>query len=253
MSQRFFVSSPVDTSSATLTDSEAHHLIHVMRAKSGDAVTLFDGSGAEYDACVTRIGRSEVELHIEQRRVVDREMSARVHLGIALPKGDRQRWFVEKACELGAARCTPLTTRRGVAQPEAGTLDKLRRAAIEAAKQCGRNRLPDVTEPMDWRGFLELPTTDAAKWFAHPPNRDTSAATHGDHRTDAFVSSVRASQPHNAVWLAVGPEGGFSDDEVRAALELGWRPIGLGPRILRVETAALALLAAVSSLVEWSE
>lgn len=282
MSHRFFVTTPIDGTRATLVDAEAHHLIHVMRAKVGDQVTLFDGGGAEYDATVTRLGRADVALRIEQKCEVSRESPVRVQLGIALPKGDRQRWFVEKACELGVHRCIPLTTRRGVAQPEAGTLDKLRRAAIEAAKQCGRNRLPEVAAPMSWSEFVASPPPGSAKWLAHPPLRVEQlpldarqggrefevelerpevatrpfAARERTAKEDGapqFAASVRGAASDGEVWLAIGPEGGFAVDEVALAIDHGWRLVGLGPRFLRVETAALSLLAAVSSLVEWTE
>ena len=96
---------------------EAHHLLHVMRAKAGTRVTLFDGSGWEFEAVVERAGRSEVELAIAGRQEIDREAQIAVTLGVALPKGERQKWLVEKVVELGVARLVPLETARGVAQP----------------------------------------------------------------------------------------------------------------------------------------
>ena len=153
MSQRFFVSSPIVGERATLTDAEAHHLIHVMRAIAGDEVTLFDGSGCEFAARIESIGRSEVELTIIERRAVDRELPLRLTLAVALPKGDRQQVLVEKATELGVAGLVPLVTQRGVAQPSDSALNRLRRAAIEAAKQCGRNRLMEIAAPASWSDY----------------------------------------------------------------------------------------------------
>ena len=95
-----------------LAGAEAHHLIHVLRAKPGLVVTLFDGGGAEYGAHVVRVGRSEVELAIDERRESDRELPVRLTLGVSLPKQERQRWLVEKAVELGVARLVPLLARR---------------------------------------------------------------------------------------------------------------------------------------------
>src|SRR5262245_56613986 len=117
MSERFFVSSPIGGSRAMLIGSEAHHLSHVLRARPGETVTLVDGSGDEFSARIESIGRSAVELDVLERRSVNRESSVRLTLAVALPKGERQRWLVEKAVELGVAKITPLVSERSVAQP----------------------------------------------------------------------------------------------------------------------------------------
>ncbi len=115
MSERYFVESPITSDRAVLSGAEAHHLLHVMRATRGSAVTLFDGTGWEFEAVVESTKRSEVELSIVARREVNREAAIELTLGVALPKGDRQKWLVEKATELGVARLVPLVTaaRRG--------------------------------------------------------------------------------------------------------------------------------------------
>src|SRR5690606_38530053 len=114
MSERFFVETPIAAETAQLTGPEVQHLAKVMRAKVGDEVTLFDGSGAEFRAQIERLGRSEAELRILERREVDRELPRELTLAVALPKGDRQQFLVEKLTELGATRLVPLVTRRGV-------------------------------------------------------------------------------------------------------------------------------------------
>lgn len=248
MSSRFFLESPPSADLATLTDAEAHHLLHVMRAKVGESITLFDGSGVEYSAEITRLARSSVEARVTATHAIDRELPREVVVGVALPKGDRQRWLVEKLVELGVARCVPLVTRRGVAQPEGGTLEKLRRAVIEASKQCGRNRLLKIDSPQEWSDYVAAAPSDSLRFVAHPPalwpiEQQTAGISAGRLGTELLdQQSVRC-------WFAVGPEGGFSDEEVRAAVASHWRPVGLGARILRVETAAVALasLAAASS------
>src|SRR4029078_8817654 len=127
-----------------LQGAEAHHLAQVMRAKCGDEVCLFDGSGFEFRASIRKIGRVEVEFEIVESRQVDREMARHITLAVSLPKGDRQRWLVEKTTELGVARLVPLVTRYSVAQPVGNATTRLRRAVIEASKQCGRNRLMEI-------------------------------------------------------------------------------------------------------------
>src|SRR5262245_59708870 len=140
MTQRYFVEPCIDGNQVTLSGAEAHHLIRVMRCRTDDEVTLFDGSGAEFLARVVHVGRADAELAVLARHEVDRELPLRVTLAVALPKGYRQRWLVEKLVELGASRLVPLETTRGVAQPDEKALVRLRRSVIEACKQCGRNR-----------------------------------------------------------------------------------------------------------------
>ncbi|MEO8496758.1 MAG: RsmE family RNA methyltransferase, partial [Planctomycetota bacterium] len=135
MSRRFFVDLPIADEAAVLTGQEAQHLSKVMRAKVGDELILFDGSGAEFTARVAKIGRSEVDLSIIERCEVDRELPFRLVIGVALPKGDRQRWLVEKLVELGVAELVPLVTIRSVAQPSGNALERLQRAVVEASKQ----------------------------------------------------------------------------------------------------------------------
>jgi 16S rRNA (uracil1498-N3)-methyltransferase len=236
MSERFFSSRPITTDRVLLEGTEAHHLLHVMRASVGDLVMLFDGSGAEFVAVVESLARSHVGLQITQRHEIDRELSFPLVVGVALPKGDRQKWLVEKLTELGVTTLVPLVTERGVAQPTAAVLDRLRRSVIEAAKQCGRNRLMKTNEPQSWAEWIssgpiagEVRPPDELRLMAHPqgiPIRE-------------FVG--RGQLPTK---LAIGPEGGFTDAEVSAATTAGWEPVELGPRILRVETAAIALTTA---------
>ena len=226
MSDRYFVETPVASDRALLTGAEAHHLLHVMRAKTGTCVTLFDGSGWQFEAVVERIGRSEVELTIAGRQEIDREAPIAVSLGVALPKGDRQKWLVEKVVELGVARLVPLQTERGVSQPVENALERLRRGVIEASKQCGRNRLMEIGEPKTWQQFLLESRAVACRLLAHPGRKP----------------QVWPAPSHSAA-LAIGPEGGFTEEEVALAIAQGWQPVDLGPRILRVETAAVALAA----------
>ena len=149
---------------------------------------------------------------------------------MALPKGDRQKWLVEKATELGVARLVPLVTERGVAQPGESTLQRLRRAVIEASKQCGRNRLMEIAAPQAWHEFLAGHRDVPRRLVAQP----------GATARPMFQTCEQTV-------AAVGPEGGLTDDELARAVAQGWQPIGLGPRTLRVETAALALAAILNS------
>jgi len=232
MTDRYYAETPISGRTAKLAGQEAHHLIHVMRASPGSRVILFDGSGAEFTARVKRVGRAEVELAILAQATVDRESSPELTLGVALPKGDRQRWLVEKTVELGVRQLVPLATARSVAQAGPKALARLRRTVIEASKQCGRNRLMEIAEPRSWSDFLAATQAVPCRLMAHPTGE-----------TGRSAPPIPAS-PDTAV-LAVGPEGGFTPDEVAQATASGWQPIDLGPRTLRVETAAILLIATV--------
>ncbi|HEY2759433.1 MAG TPA: 16S rRNA (uracil(1498)-N(3))-methyltransferase [Pirellulales bacterium] len=236
MSERFFVDARIAGNSARLHGPEAHHLAHVMRAKIGEQVTLFDGSGAEYEAHIVAIGRAEVDLAVDQRREVARESKVELTIATALPKGDRQRWLVEKAVELGLAELAPLTTERSTSRPSDGALERLRRAVIEASKQCGRNRLMVIGEPRSWQAVVDSAPKDSLRLLAHP----------GGAPLRQVLSRLVDQENYPRVFAAVGPEGGFTDDEVQASLAAGFEAIDLGPRVLRIETAAIAIAAAFS-------
>ncbi|HVU89754.1 MAG TPA: 16S rRNA (uracil(1498)-N(3))-methyltransferase [Pirellulales bacterium] len=238
MSERYFVEQPIAGPHATLLASEAHHLAHVMRGKPGQQVTIFDGRGGEYTAEIARVGRAEIELSVLSHQAIERELPIRVAIGVSLPKGDRQRWLVEKLVELGVSEFVPLVAARGVAQPTGGTLERLRRAVIEAAKQCGRNRLMQVAEPHSFDDFVRSATPESLRLLAHP----RSAAALRDFLRNTSVV------PEAGLACAVGPEGGFTDDEIARAIAAGWTALDLGARILRVETAAAVFATAAGLL-----
>ncbi|HVX13974.1 MAG TPA: 16S rRNA (uracil(1498)-N(3))-methyltransferase [Pirellulales bacterium] len=237
MPDRYFVREPITGERAHLTDEEAHHLSQVMRAQPGDEVILFDGSGAEWHARVETIGRSSVGLRLLIRHETDRELPCQVTLAVALPKGDRQRWLVEKAVELGVHRLTPLTTERGVAEPVDKALARLRRAVIEASKQCRRNRLLEITAPLSALHYFASPAAaEAARALADPSGQQ--------HLGEFFAACGRGRA--RSLEFAIGPEGGFSAAELAAAVSHDWPILHLGPRILRVETAAVYVAAAAA-------
>jgi len=246
MTARYFVEPPITTDRLVLAGPEAHHLIHVMRAQPSSRVVLFDGSGAEFPAKVERVGRAEVALEVLSRQEVDRELPVHVTLGVTLPKGDRQKWLVEKAVELGVGRIVPLKTARAVAQPGQQALQRLRRTVIEASKQCGRNRLMEIGEPRAWADFVSGSGDLPCRLLAHPHAAADGTGDCPNFRpTKMGLSPSEVPLAADRVLLAVGPEGGFTDEEVALAMAAGWRSVDLGPRILRVETAALLLVASI--------
>jgi 16S rRNA (uracil1498-N3)-methyltransferase len=230
MTARYFSSTPILGDRAVLEGDEAHHLLHVMRAAPGDCIELFDGSGYEFEAGIGTCQRQSVELRILGRRAVSRELDYPLVMGVALPKGDRQKWLVEKLTELGVSQLVPLQTQRSVAQPGAAAIERLARTVIEASKQCGRNRLMQISPARTFADWIEHEATHgpAKRLIAHPTGRD-------------LCEAVCSTDDGNV--CTVGPEGGFTDDELNSALAAGWQAVSLGPRILRIETAAIALAA----------
>src|SRR5712671_2769004 len=203
MSERFFSPHPITAGCMMLDGPEAHHLLHVMRASVGDEVTLFDGSGAEFKATVETLRRTDAELRIIERREIDRELPFELIVGVALPKGDRQKWLVEKLTELGVTALVPLITERCVVQPAAAALDRLRRSIIEAAKQCGRNRLMKIAEPQTWTDWI------ASGWLgssvSEPPAVRLLAHPSGQPLNEIGLAT------HSLINIAIGPEGGLTD------------------------------------------
>lgn len=225
MSRRYFLETPIVDSTATLTGDEAKHLAKVLRAAPGEQVTLFAGDGWEHQAEIVEVRKSAVTFTIRDSCEVSRESARAVHIAVALPKGDRQRYLIEKCVELGVARVVPLIAERSVAQPAANALERCRRYVIEASKQCGRNLLMEIAAPCRAADFW--PQHSSHAYIAHP----------------LASSETELSVDAAAVHVAIGPEGGFTDQEVDAAEQTGWQRLSLGPRILRVETAALAVAA----------
>lgn len=228
MTPRFFVPESLDQPQVRLEGGEAHHLLHVLRLGTGDEVIVFDGQGGEAVGRVALISKSAVEVELLERRSLPRETTVPVTLATAVPKGERFDWLVEKATELGVSRLIPLNTERSVVDAGAGKIERLRRSIIAASKQCGRSRLMELAEPLSWNTFVETELPQGETYIADPS---------GDH---CEFSSWHVTKP---VILAVGPEGGFTEDELEIAGDAGGRLISLGPRILRIETAAVALAA----------
>ncbi|MBX9622334.1 MAG: 16S rRNA (uracil(1498)-N(3))-methyltransferase [Gemmataceae bacterium] len=234
MADRFYTPDPLPAGEYVLSGPEAHHLVTVRRFGPGDRVVLFNGDGHDYPAEVVAADRKRTVLTVGAPVRVDRELPFVVEVAAALPKGDRGDFLIEKLTELGVGRFVPLRTARTVVEPKEARLNKLRQAVIEASKQCGRNVLMRVGPLTEWADYLAAADRPAVRFLLHPPGEGSQAG---------LPSAV-----NEGVAFAVGPEGGFTDDEVTAAEAAGWRRASLGPRVLRVETAAIAAAAWAASL-----
>jgi 16S rRNA (uracil1498-N3)-methyltransferase len=227
MAERFYVNCELGPGPVLVQGAEAHHLAVVCRVRPGDAVCLFNGDGHQYPARIEGISRREVALEVFAVESPARELPFRLDVAAPLPRGDRAQFLLEKLTELGVASFTPLRTARSVVHARVTKLDKLQRHVIEASKQCGRNVLMKVQPTIEWSAFCRAAELPPRRVLGHP----------GGDWTRADASSKAGCD----TLTAVGPEGGFTEEEVAMSQAAGWRLLDLGPRILRVETAAIVL------------
>jgi 16S rRNA (uracil1498-N3)-methyltransferase len=234
VSTRFYCPELAQNDIARLGSDEARHLSRVCRLGVGDIVEVFDGKGFATTARVAKVDKAGADLIAVGPPIAERPNPCAITLASAIPKGDRFDWLVEKATELGIDRLIPIITERSVVAPSESKLERLRKAIIEAAKQCRRNRLMILDPPATWKQL-----------------------------TSRFPRAIRVvADPNGIPWsqcpeiprgssvvLAVGPEGGFTTTERQDALLIGWREISLGFNILRVETAGVAACAGLLARV----
>ena len=213
-----------------LEPGPSQHLSRVLRMKPGDSIILFDGTGGQYPAIISALGRKCVVAITADLDPVERESGLCLHLGIAISRGERMDWVVQKATELGVNTITPLRSERTevrLSGERAGKkLRHWQQIATSACEQCGRNRLPNIQ-----------PAQDLAQWISGV-EADTRLVLH--HR--ASSAQTDATSP-SSIALLVGPEGGLSPEEITAAEQAQFSSLQLGPRVLRTETAPLAAIA----------
>jgi len=229
MSERFFLTAPPHDGRAELVGDEARHLARVLRAEPGDTVQVFDGHGLAWPARIVAIGRDRVSLEVGPPLNAPAPRP-RLTLAVALPKGDRQKWLVEKLTELGCARLVPLVTTRGVAEATPAAIDRLGRGVIEACKQCGRNLLMEIAPAQSLAAVLGGLDASTLAVVADPSGLPAGPVL-GSHAGPLLA--------------LVGPEGGFTTEELHVAEAAGCRRIAVAPHVLRIETAAIAVAAAV--------
>jgi 16S rRNA (uracil1498-N3)-methyltransferase len=230
--------------------------VQVLRLQPGSRITLFNGgpgleSTGEFEATVTRMGRSDVQVQVDAHLPVEREATRAVHLVVGMPANDRMDWLMEKATELGVTSLQPLMTERSVLRLSGERAEKKvahwQSVAIAACEQCGGNRVPVVHEVMTLTAWAKA----RAQAQVAPPTLagqslllSLRAGTQGLRAAVAALNQA-AGNDTEAITFLSGPEGGLSQTEEDLALACGFIPVTLGPRILRSETAALAALTAL--------
>ena len=222
----------------------AHHAARVLRLREGDAVTLFNGEGGEFDAKLVRIETRLTLSAIGKHQAIERESPLNVTLLQGLAGADRMDYAIQKAVEMGVAAIAPLTMARSVTRLDsvraAKRAEHWRSVIVASCEQCGRNRLPllhplsglaDALEPL--HGVMRDCTSAALSLVLAP----------GDG-----IPLPKFERPLSAIRLLIGPEGGLTADELAAAVRAGFRVASLGPRVLRTETSGAAALAAMNAL-----
>jgi 16S rRNA (uracil1498-N3)-methyltransferase len=228
---RIYTGQPLNNgNSVELEAAASQHLARALRMTTGDELVLFNGQGGEFPARLESVGKKTVVALLGEQRLREVESNLSIHLGIAVSRGDRMDWVIQKVTELGTTHVTPLFTERTEVKLKGERserkLQHWRQVAISACEQCGRNRLPEITD-----------LSDLGSWLA------------GTRAERKLVLHHRAEEPNQeaarpaSVALLVGPEGGLSDAEILAAEQAGYLSLALGPRVLRTETAPLAAIA----------
>jgi 16S rRNA (uracil1498-N3)-methyltransferase len=228
---RIFIDSEISKDALVSLDAaSSRHVAGALRLRAGASVTLFNGSGGEYPARIERVDRKAVSVRILDFVQAERESPLSVAMGLAISRGERMDYAVQKTTELGVTEIYPLITERTGVRLQGERREKKRlhwqQIAVSACEQCGRNRLPLIhpLQPLD--GWLASAPGEC-KLVLHP---------HTDRGLDAIPQPASVS-------LLIGPEGGLSAAELDAAQSAGFRSMRLGPRVMRTETAPVAALA----------
>ena len=259
LTPRFYCPAPLSSGATVLLPPGAARHVQVLRLQPGAPITLFGGSaplgdgtpalaaappgGGEFEATVAEMGRNDVRVLVGRHLAVEREPARKLHLAIGMPANERMDWLVEKATELGAARVQALMTERTVVRLDGERAhkkaDHWRSIAIASCEQCGRNQVPVLPVALPMRQWL-------AQMGRSPVASGGELRLVLSFRAGArpLVDLLRDARAGQAVVVTIlsGPEGGLGPLEEQQALDLGFEPVTLGPRVLRSETAAIAAL-----------
>ena len=255
MTRRRFYTPPdkIADSRVTLSADETHHLMHVLRMTPGNEAFVFDGCGREYRCSFRRVEHNHARLEISEELLDVVESPLRLTLAQALAKGDKFDFIIQKATELGVRTIAPLVTRysdvRLDNQQKTKRVERWRRISLEAIKQCGRRRLVEIRAPRTLREFIaanEASPDESPGPASHPQRLLLLFSERGGVPvTDALGETSKSC----SVVALIGPEGGWSDDELETLNDCGCKPVTLGPRVLRTETAAVVAIALIQQVI----
>ena len=235
--QRVYTDQPLESGDQiTLEEAPSHHLHHVLRLQAGDNINLFNNSGAEYAACLGKIGKQGVTAILGERVAEEPDPKLAIHLLIGISRGERMDFALQKATELGVTRITPIFTKRCVVKlnekKQVSRMAHWRKIIINACEQSGRCHLPTLDTSLEVGSAIMQHNAGSALLL--------------DHRIDRPLSALE--KPNEIVTILVGPEGGLSAEERQLAKAQGFIGIRLGPRVMRTETAPLAAISAIQTL-----
>ena len=233
--RRFFIKSiDEDKPTVSLSGSEAKHIKNVLRFKPGDMIRVFDGSGCEYDAVIKHLSTAKTELVLSRKlSAATAESSIQLMVAQGFLKQKKMDTLVRQLSELGMTRWIPFFSERSVPRPDkkrlAARLQRWQKIAQESFKQCGRSILPQISPPVSFEEVLALGQAYTLKYIFW------------ENESQALLqkSDIRLPKPGYRIIIVLGPEGGFTPREIEKAKDCGFEVAGLGPRILRAETATL--------------
>ncbi|GIQ69704.1 16S rRNA (uracil(1498)-N(3))-methyltransferase [Xylanibacillus composti] len=247
--QRYFV--PGDhwqEDSVTITGDDAHHVANVMRGRAGDRFLCCAPDGRVAVAEITAISKGQVEAAIVEWSTDSREPGINVYIAQSLPKADKMETVIQRCTEIGAAGFRPFVSSRTIVQydakKEAKRLDRWHKIAKEAAEQAHRNRIPAIASVIDWKELLKQSAAADLVLLCYEQEGNNGIGQVLQRWRQQAGGAAFESRPKN-IWIVVGPEGGFTDQEAEEAAAAGANRVHLGPRILRTETAALVALTCV--------
>jgi 16S rRNA (uracil1498-N3)-methyltransferase len=239
---RFFVPKKNLSDTHGLIDGqELVHLKKVLRLVPGDRVTIFDDSGWEHEAVILSLNAEQGKIEIVRSYQAATESPLQITLGIALTKGERMDWIVEKATELGVRTIIPFSSSYSVPQLDEKKVmkrtERWQKIALSATKQCGRTRMPDISLLREYRKLVDEASSQTLKLILWEKENHQSLYQIHDKYGDV-----------DAVLIVVGPEGGFTVEEAQLAQRHGFETVEMGRRILRADTAAVAAITLVQFL-----
>ncbi len=242
---RFFVEpSQIREKEIVITGPDVNHIRNVLRMRAGEELLAADGQGSEYRCILRELQDSEIRAEICRKLSGSAELPSRITLFQGLPKSDKMDLIIQKCVELGVFRIVPVTTKRTVVKLDAKKEESRRKrwtaVSESAAKQSGRGIIPEISGVQSFREAVE--EAGELDVCLIPYEKAENMA-----RTREILSGIPAGA---SIGVFIGPEGGFEEEEVREAMEAGARPITLGRRILRTETAGMAVLAMLGYLLE---
>lgn len=234
MANFYIDKSDITENNATITGEEAGHISRVLRMKKGDKVTLCDGEGYFYEAILSDFSDKSVSAEIISSRKAETEPEVKLTIFQGVPKNPKLETIVQKLTEIGAVKIVPVDTKRAVAKlDKSAKIDRLRKIAREAAKQSKRGIVPEVEDSMSFKKAVEMASEAELSIIAYEEEVETS------------LKAALSGKNPKTVSVMIGPEGGFEKEEVELAKEKGIISVTLGKRILRTETAPLAISSAI--------